>query len=337
MSNSTSLVKFRQQSQDRFKAFKSHFISYLLITSGTTTLIMLFLVGASHYPSVKALLTMLPFNAEELVQNLIFGCIGLFAIALGLERNTDSINIQKGLETQAKALEALSKNVAVITEMHNHMMHNSKKLTSHLEMANPLKFPDALTNAAINLLDPVLEQLFHDEFRRKIEFFSDAIKDKKVNFSDKDLFCKVYRNWLKLYPDSTIYATSSPAATYFWSMESEPNTKIEDIIVEFIKGGGKMIRVFFLKSEDLTNQNTLSRMRKHVKFGVDVYYSLIQPTSNVRYFVVDKDERVTFRIDIRPDRTMRDFGCTLDREYAKRHKEEFEELLDKNYTFKFNL
>lgn len=323
----------RERIEKIFKIFKDTILSYTLIIAGVLILTGLFLVSFSHYPMIHSLIESWHIDIEHIIPKLIYGCIALFAIVLGIERTSDSEKIKKNLEKQSSAMEELSCKVHHISKNHEEMVYNLQFLKSRIELKNPLEFPDIIEEAIKSHVPFHLSSLFKSEFDNYTNFLGVAIKSKRVNFNNNDLFNTVYRKWLETNPQSIIYATSSPASTYYWSTEEQSNTKIEDAIIDFIKKGGEMHRVFFLTEKDFNDKDVISRMNKQIKFGVRVYTSLIQPNNHkTDFFIIDKVKKLTFRIYVNSDNSMRNFSCSVDPEYTKRFTNEWNALIDSNYT-----
>lgn len=317
------------------KKTKDFILNSALISAGVLSLLSIFIVSFSHYPIVKSFEEILHFSADKTLPMLIYGCIALFAIVLGIERSSDKIILIKNLESQTKEMKVLSDATAHISKNHEEMQYNLNFLRARIELKNPADFPGTIEEAIKGHVPYELNYLFKQELNNYTNFLTNAIKFKRVNFEDNDLFSKVYRKWLESNPKSTIYATSSPLKNYYWSTENEPNTRIENAIVDFINNGGRMERVFFLKKEDFNDKDVMSRMNKQLSFGVKVYTSIIQSEvkeKETKFFIVDKDKKMTFRIYINSDTSMRNFGCSVDADYAARFLNEWDTILEQNFT-----
>ncbi|MEZ6096792.1 MAG: hypothetical protein R3C03_21645 [Pirellulaceae bacterium] len=160
-------------------------------------------------------------------------------------------------------------------------------------------------------LDPSLSKIIGNYASDLAAALCKAIKERSVVIRDVNEFRVFYKRALSAFPQSDIFATSLASRDYFWS-----DSTINDSITEFIQGGGKMTRVFFLDGSDaLSDEETREILNAQRRAGVEVLVANQNkiPEDLKRLFVVDLKQPIAWEVHTVPGgRRIRDITARVD-------------------------
>lgn len=150
----------------------------------------------------------------------------------------------------------------------------------------------------MNGLDSVLKEVFEDEIKSNIEFYTEAIEQNTIKIDSAERFKIHYVSALKRYSKAKIVSTSLPSKKYFWSNNLSENN-VESELADFIARGGKNERVFLLERKDDINSAEIREILDFQKkeMGVDVFTVLsceVPQNYQSTFFVLFKDSKKRF-------------------------------------------
>ena len=130
-----------------------------------------------------------------------------------------------------------------------------------------------------------LNRVVPGEIDRLFGQFTDLLTDNRLQLSDPEKFRGFYKATLAEFPAKEFWATSLPYRRYFWR-----DDETEQAMQRFIRGGGKMTRIFFINSEqELQSPEVIQILSRQAELDVTVYTGLA-PT-------ISRDLRRTFMVD----------------------------------------
>jgi hypothetical protein len=178
-----------------------------------------------------------------------------------------------------------------------------------------------------NDFDPLLDSLFRNDMNEKIEFFDNAINLKRYVIYDKKKFATAYSKTFKMFPKSHIMATSLADSSYFWTATGEEMNQLEKEIIQFIKDGGRMTRIFYLDEKNKANPRTERVLDRQMQLGVNVY-KIDKKETNKQLFVLNENQNFGWIVDVDPDdKNITTFKFTRNQEDLSKFKEEFDNIL----------
>ena len=127
---------------------------------------------------------------------------------------------------------------------------------------------EQLENEVIEQIDPELRRVLQDDyFSDTIGFLNTAIKESKVPINDTARFRHYYLRTLQSFSRATFLSTSSVSAFSLWTDHA-----IEKATANFIRSGGKMKQIFFVKNMQEYSLPTTRSMIDHLQeMGMQVY------------------------------------------------------------------
>ena len=107
------------------------------------------------------------------------------------------------------------------------------------------------------------------------------------------VFQNFYRETFKaLRPPCDIVATANPTRQYMWSAQD-----LNELFSNFIKRGGSLTRVFFLKDEsELASEELQAIMQGQAAAGVRVGWILISKLDQPRLMIADKQKTLSWEL-----------------------------------------
>lgn len=184
-----------------------------------------------------------------------------------------------------------------------------------------------------NRLDPHLADIFGNEVKRRLDAVQEAIEDCRICFYDKDRFVGYYKRILKHYSKSVFYATSLPFGRYFWT---ESNIKM---IADFTNGGGKFIRIFYIKQADLENLEVIQVLDAHHNAGAEVWICdlglIADRLASGRYFAVDSQKRIGWELSVDSEQRITQITGTANKKDLEEFYIIFQEIKDSEATQKY--
>lgn len=167
-----------------------------------------------------------------------------------------------------------------------------------------------------NHIDKNLYFVFEEHLHEIISGIEQAIKHKKVNLSDTDLFRWLYIKTLERFSGSQFYATSLPTKQYFWKSPA-----LEDSMKRFISSGGKVKRVFFVGDEYDVEADVEANdiIRDHCSMGVETYVIPMSKVSNRyrKYFVVESENSIAWEVVLGSDGAISQIVGTSDQSLTR--------------------
>jgi len=122
---------------------------------------------------------------------------------------------------------------------------------------------------SLKQMNPTLKKIFEDRLLQFIVRFKEAVKDERVTVDSGDQYRHYYISTLQAFPNATFYAASFLKVSYLWN-----DLDVEDAIQDFLhKGGGKLIRIFFVRDNDDLNVPEIQKvLDRQCKIGVEIYW-----------------------------------------------------------------
>lgn len=184
-----------------------------------------------------------------------------------------------------------------------------------------------------NRLDPHLADIFGNEVKRRLVAVQEAIEGSRITFYDKDRFVGYYKRILNQYSKSVFYATSLPFGRYFWT---EANIRM---IADFSAGGGKFIRIFYIKQADLENAEVISVLDAHYYAGAEVWLCdlglIADRLASGRYFSVDSQKRIGWELAVDSEQRITQITGTANKKDLDEFYTIFQEIKDSEATRKY--
>lgn len=170
-------------------------------------------------------------------------------------------------------------------------------------------------------LNPFLDKVFGEHFSKEIGNIVEALESNKITLHNTDEFRSYYGETLRQFPTAEFWATSIPSRAFFW------DPAIENVIAEFIKGGGRMKRIFFLKGPEEANEpEVMAIISRQIEIGVEVYTAdSSQMHSFYDLFFVDSQGRFAWKVTERSNQITQVVG-TADSKEIEVYKDNFEKL-----------
>ncbi|HEX5736472.1 MAG TPA: hypothetical protein VF131_26815 [Blastocatellia bacterium] len=181
------------------------------------------------------------------------------------------------------------------------------------------------------LLNPNLEKVFGDHFSSELNNVLQALETNRITLHNIDDFRLYYKETLIRFPDSEFWATSIPSKTYFWG---DPAT--EEAIEQFIRGGGKMKRIFFLKSrEEINDPEAKAIISKQVQMGIEVRIIESDNTPGLyKLFFVESEGRFAWQVTTSASNRIAHVTGTADSSDIENYLQCFKKLYDLSTPFK---
>jgi SAM-dependent methyltransferase len=138
-------------------------------------------------------------------------------------------------------------------------------------------------------LDPRIDSVIGAYVDEHLGVLYGVFRDQTLEL-DKTKFRILYSDTLRAYPKSQVFATSYPSARYFWS-----NSDTEQAMRTFVRNGGEMTRIFFLKNAAEANDpeaNLILSRQKEINVDVRTLVASAVPQEWQKIFlvVVEGDE-----------------------------------------------
>lgn len=184
-----------------------------------------------------------------------------------------------------------------------------------------------------NRLDPSLAEVFGEEVRGKIDAIQRAVVNKQITLYDEDRFAGYYKKLLRLYPDATFHATGLPYERYFWSAANQ------QMVSDFIKNGGKFLRIFYCSDEDLQNHEVKTIIEAQCKMGVEVYtcnQDRVAPQLRTgHYYVVETRKRIGWILTVDAKYRITEITATANQSDLSHYLKLIDELKDSDATKRY--
>ena len=178
-----------------------------------------------------------------------------------------------------------------------------------------------------NDIDDTLLKIFSDKFNEIETFYHDAILKKTVSIDEIERYVYYYAIAMKNSHSKKIISTSVADKNYLWSPETKLTT-IEKATDEYIKNGGKVVRIFFVDEENLDDLDTKSILDKQKRLGVEVYFipSKDVPTRLKKLFFATDDCSVGAEGKIDKNKQLIEIEFTSDKTSLEKYLDYFKQL-----------
>jgi hypothetical protein len=177
-----------------------------------------------------------------------------------------------------------------------------------------------------NQMDPALAGVFGEYVSDLLRRVENAVGSRKVILQEGGMLADAYVNTLQAFPGSTFFATSRPSRRYFWG-----NPIVMEAVESFIKGGGKMKRIFIVYgAEELHSQEAIEVIESQRRMGIEVYSADREkiPDRLNRLVLVEDMGRIGWEVFTDEKGIMRRVEATSDPELIAEYKDTFAQLLD---------
>lgn len=174
---------------------------------------------------------------------------------------------------------------------------------------------------ALKQVDSSLRKVFAERYLTKmVHSFDDIMKRNSIKFDIEDHESYKYynRHTLICFPKATFLATSRPLS-FLWK-----DKKVLDDQELFIKRGGKIIRIFFLESNnDISSQEIKDVLEKQRQIGVDVYIAKHLHYIEKDYFMVEDKGKIAWAVEYNEDQEFKLGEATTDLQKTKKYCTDF--------------
>lgn len=223
------------------------------------------------------------------------------------------------------ALSSLSIMQGRFTAMQRELQQDVLLLLSNKELASIHK--------SLERLNPILRRIFEEDVLDLFGSLTLAVNESKIQLNDLQRFRYYYARTLQKFPKATFLATSIPSSVFFWK-----NPGTEATIAEFIRKGGKMIRIFFISDpEDLATAEVQEILARQCQIGVEVYTtnSKLLPNNLRVLFMVDSKAQIGWETFIDEGRQVRSVMATANKQETERFCNNFKRLLQADGTHRY--
>ncbi len=149
----------------------------------------------------------------------------------------------------------------------------------------------------VEQIDPHLLKVFEDEyFLNVLKFLQVAVRESKVAVNDWARFRHYYIRMLQLFSKTTFLSASTSITGYLWK-----DTVVEDAMAQFIKRGGKIRLVFFLKdAKELALPEVQAVLARLQTIGIQVSIASHTSTPNElkKNFIVESKGKIGWEMHL---------------------------------------
>jgi hypothetical protein len=181
---------------------------------------------------------------------------------------------------------------------------------------------------ALTQVDSSLRKVFAERYLKKMpEIFDDIVKRNSIKFDreEQEEYKYYNRRTLECFPKASFLATSRPAS-FLWK-----DKKVLHNQKEFIRQGGRIIRIFFLESiDDLDSQDIqeeLETQRKvldeQCEIGVEVYTVINVHKIRQEYFMVDDKSKIAWIAEYDENQEFKLGEATTNQQKTKKYLTDF--------------
>lgn len=200
----------------------------------------------------------------------------------------------------------------------NEMQREIESLSSKMDLERMSKL--------LGQIDPDLRKVLNDDyFLSKLGFLQTAVVESKVHLNEVAHFRFYFQQTLHCYPKATFFLTSSIATSYLWK-----DTDIENAFIHFIRGGGKVKQIFFVKSSEECNSPDVQAILEHQR-DIDIEINVINSTSIPgdlkKYFLVESERRLAWELSVDEEGHLREGVVIANKQIAADYCKVFERLL----------
>ncbi len=185
---------------------------------------------------------------------------------------------------------------------------------------------EQMAKEVIEQIDPGLRRVLKDDyFLDVVGFLYTAINDGKVPVNDIARLRFYYIRTLKCFQRATFLSTNSATAFTLWEDHA-----IENATTEFVRKGGIMKQIFFVKSDQErslpTTQAKIARMQK---MGVQVHIvnSAATPGDLKKNFIVESRGKIAWEMRVDDDGHVGSSIITTNQDLTTGYCRIFEKLL----------
>lgn len=150
----------------------------------------------------------------------------------------------------------------------------------------------------LHQIDPRLRKVLKDDYFIDIlEFFQIAVEESKVQLNDAARFRFYFIHTLQSYPKSTFLSTAS----FLWK-----DPAIEEVIAQFIKNGGKLEQILFVKdAEEISSSAFQALLARQQRLGANIQVHIVNaaatPGDLKKNFVVESKGKIAWDLHVDED------------------------------------
>lgn len=180
-----------------------------------------------------------------------------------------------------------------------------------------------------NHIDKNLVSIAGEQIEKIVHRLISAVNEDRFELENITDYRYIYKETLKKFKGSSIYATSIPSRKFFWG-RGYWDDSLEEHISSFIKKGGQITRIFFYKPEDLENNEVQSILRMQETIGVKVYTCNLLNLSNNddRFILVDSELRFGWEPKRDSENNIKSVLISTNKKINKGYLLHFEKLLN---------
>jgi len=184
---------------------------------------------------------------------------------------------------------------------------------------------EKLNRMIVEHIDHILRKVLEDDYFLDIlEFLQGVIKESRVPVNDWVRFRHYYVRTLQLFPKATFLSAFTSITGHLWK-----DPMIGDALAHFIKSGGKMKLVFFLKDEkelDLPEVKAVLTGLQTIGVQVSVVFNTSTPNKLKKNFIVESKGKIGWEMHFDSEGSVTTTSVTTNREQTASYRKTFEKL-----------
>jgi hypothetical protein len=174
-------------------------------------------------------------------------------------------------------------------------------------------------------IDPNLRKVLEDEYFLDIlKFLRVAVRERKVPVNDWARFCHYYVRTLQVFSKTTFLSASTSITGHLWK-----DAVIEDAMARFIKRGGKVRLVFFLKDvKELVLPEVKEALARLQTIGIEVAIAFHASTPNElkKNFIVESKGKIAWEMHLDDEGRVTTSIVTTNQQQTASYQKMFEKL-----------
>jgi hypothetical protein len=262
----------------------------------------------------------MPKKPDRWIEGLLLPVISITALLLSL---TDVFGFFPFLPTSRIPALTLSIVSLVLTSL-MFIQRRSTEIQEQTQRLLSRMVLEQMTNEVIEQIDPALRKVFKDDyFKEVIGFLLTAVKESKVQVNDITRVRYYYIRTLRQYSKATFLSTQCLSSFNLWD-----DPVIEEATASFIKAGGKVERIVFVKdASELDSEQVEKTIERQRKIGVRVHIinSAVIPADLKKNFIVESRGRIAWDIHADNSEHIRAM-VTTNKQLATSYYHNFEKL-----------
>jgi hypothetical protein len=194
------------------------------------------------------------------------------------------------------------------------------------------ELPNHMSISLKQQVDSNLWKVFERYLTGMPEDFKRVVKENTIKFEteNEEAFKYYYKLTLQKYPKATFLATSRPDS-FLWK-----DNRVLDDTERFIRKGGKIIRIFFLNSNDeLIKPEVQEVLEKQYKIQVEVYIAINVPTLDQILIAVESNSKIAWETRYNEQLQLTSAKATTNQQKTKEYYTKFKDF-QRNHAHRYS-